>query len=176
MSQVGFLVFVVGIAIAISGGAKLPVDGDWPDTVPLFLVGCAISLLGLVIWRKALAALATSHEASSEKQDALSLLNALMEPAKKLGEEIDSLGEEAINSRADTLIETYVLPFAEDRNSIIQEFGMDVGADALCTMAFGERMLNRVWSASADGHVQEARACFPQALAAFEQVHAKLSS
>ena len=176
MSQVGFFVFVVGIAIAISGGAKMPTTGDWPDTVPLFLVGCAITILGLVIWRKALAAAHVVHSAESEKQDAMALLAALMGPAKKLGSEIDSLDVETINSRADDLIETYVLPFAEDRKSILQEFGMDLGADVLCTMAFGERMLNRVWSASADGHVQEARACFPEALAAFELAQAKLSS
>ena len=36
--------------------------------------------------------------------------------AQKLAAEIDSLDVEAINSRADDLIETYILPFSEDRN------------------------------------------------------------
>ena len=177
MSKAGFLIFIVGIATAISGGAKMPIDGTkWPDTVPLFLVGCVISILGLVIWRKAVAAEASSAEANGEKRDAVSILAELMEPAKKLAAEIDSLEAEAINARADALLETYILPFAEDRNSVLQKYGMDVGADVLCTMAFGERMLNRVWSASADGHVVEARNSFPQALAAFELAHSQLSA
>ena len=76
--------------------------------------------------------------------------------------------QEAINQRADELLETWVLPFAEVRQTIIQRFGMEEGADVLVTVAYGERMLNRVWSASADGHPQEARACLPEAIAAFE--------
>ena len=53
---------------------------------------------------------------------------------------------------------------------------MDEGAQILVTMAYGERMLNRAWSASADGHIQEARGCIPEALAAFEEAYAKAVS
>ncbi len=183
MSRAGFLTFVVGIAVAISGAAKLPIDGNkWPDTLGLFFTGCVITIVGLIIWRKGMRAqepLASDETPAvdlADTKDAVQVLEQLLEPARKFASEIDSLDAAAINERADSLIETYILPFAEDRNSIVVKHGMERGADVLCTMAFGERMLNRVWSASADGHVSEARDSFPKALAAFEQAHSQLSS
>ena len=37
------------------------------------------------------------------------------------------------------------------------------------TVAYGERMLNRTWSAAADEHLPEARAVLPDAVDALEE-------
>lgn len=176
MQKIGFGTFVAGIAIAISGGAKLPAEGaEWPTTVPVFLVGCVVALVGLVIWRRAVSAMNKAAALTVvEGKDAVSLLAGLIEPVKEFGRTISSMEQEAINQRADELLETWVLPFAEARQTIIQRFGMEEGADVLVTVAYGERMLNRVWSAAADGHSPEARACLPEAVAAFEEAHARV--
>ena len=179
MRIAGFVSFMIGIAIAISGGAKMPIEGEkWPDTVPLFIVGILVAVIGLVIWRLAVAKAnqELAEKGSSDRKDALSLLAGLIEPTRKLTKEAPSLRAEEINHRANDLLEEYVLPFAEERQTLIQRFGMEAGADVLVTMAFGERMLNRIWSASADGHVQEARACCGEALAAFEEAQTKVAA
>jgi hypothetical protein len=46
---------------------------------------------------------------------------------------------------------------------------MDRGAEILVVIAFGQRMLNRVWSAAADRHLPEARSCYPDAVEALEE-------
>lgn len=178
MQNIGFGVFVVGIAVAISGGAKLPESGaEWPTTVPMFLLGCLISVVGLVLWRRGVAqATAQSAAPGAGGSDAVALLGDLMEPARAFAAECGSMALGPLNARVDGLLSSYILPFAEVRQTLIHRFGMDEGAQILVTMAYGERMLNRAWSASADGHIQEARGCIPEALAAFEEAYAKAVS
>lgn len=45
--------------------------------------------------------------------------------------------------------------FAEARKSMIHLYGIQAYADIMSNFAAGERYLNRVWSASADGYVDE---------------------
>lgn len=46
--------------------------------------------------------------------------------------------------------------FADGRNSITREHGLKAFAEVMTLFASGERAINRVWSASADGYVDEA--------------------
>jgi hypothetical protein len=55
------------------------------------------------------------------------------------------------------------------RRKIIDRLGMSKGSEILVVVAYGERMLNRVWSAASDGHLPEARSSYPEARAAFHQ-------
>jgi hypothetical protein len=45
--------------------------------------------------------------------------------------------------------------FAEARETMIHVFGMQQFADVMSAFAAGERYINRVWSASTDGYVDE---------------------
>lgn len=54
--------------------------------------------------------------------------------------------------------------FADGRDTITREFGMEVFAEVMSDFASGERCVNRAWSASADGYVDEARASLESAL------------
>ena len=46
--RIAWALFGIGTVIAISGGAKLPVEGtDWPDTVVLFLGGAVLAAGGV---------------------------------------------------------------------------------------------------------------------------------
>ena len=49
--------------------------------------------------------------------------------------------------------------FVESRESMIPTLGMQSYADIMSPFANGERLINRAWSASADGYVDEVRAC-----------------
>ena len=80
---------------------------------------------------------------------------------------IETLDPEALTERVDSLLNEFVLPFAQVRQVLVDRLGMEKGAETLVIVAFGERLLNRVWTAAADGHLPEARACFPEAYDAF---------
>jgi hypothetical protein len=79
--------------------------------------------------------------------------------------EIDRLFREDLNN------------FANARESMIHVFGMQNYADVMSAFAAGERYINRVWSASTDGYVDEvhqylekARNQFAEAYGLFEQL------
>ena len=95
---------------------------------------------------------------------------------RELGDSIDSLDGNAITERVEKILEHTVLPFAEARQKLFDRLGMRAGADLLVTAAYGERMLNRTWSAAADGHLVEARSSFREATQAFDEAAAMVSS
>jgi hypothetical protein len=82
---------------------------------------------------------------------------------------MDRHSETQICVEVDKILNTLVLPFAEVRQTIIDMFGMSQGANLLVVVAYGERNLNRVWSAASDGHLPEARSVLPDVISAFEE-------
>ena len=63
----------------------------------------------------------------------------------------------------------FVTPLADGRQRFVDRFGLAGGSEVLNATAFGERMLNRVWSAAADGHLEEACSSYREAVEAFAQ-------
>jgi hypothetical protein len=59
--------------------------------------------------------------------------------------------------------------FAEARESMIHVFGMQHYADVMSNFAAGERYINRVWSASTDGYVDEVRQYLERARTQFRE-------
>jgi len=176
MNIAGPLLFFVGILIAISGSAKMPAEGaTYPDTMGIFFVGAVLAIIGTVLWRMAVAKKASEQLEQSNETDALSLLRNLMAPARQLRDDIQGLDNNAMCERVDELLNGFILPFADNRQQVINRLGMDTGAELLVTMAYGERMLNRTWSAASDGYPAEALAVYPDAVDAFEEAVAILA-
>lgn len=181
----GLFLFAVGVLLGIAGAAKLPAQGaDWPDTWPIALVGIVVGVVGVALWH-----LAVHHEREESRRgehgtdadgkkraSAVELLAALVAPARALKTEAPGLEVAELERRTEALLETYVLPLAEVRHQLIDRLGMAKGADILVTVAYGERILNRVWSAAADGHLPEALACVPEAVEAFEEAVQQLEA
>lgn len=59
--------------------------------------------------------------------------------------------------------------FAEARESMQHAFGLQAYADIMSTFAAGERYINRVWTASADGYVDEVMAYLEKAQRQFAE-------
>ena len=55
----------------------------------------------------------------------------------------------------DKLFRDDLLNFAEARESMKHLFGLQHYADIMSSFAAGERYINRVWSASTDGYIDE---------------------
>jgi len=167
MKHAGVALFAIGILIGISGGAKMPAESQrWPDTIGIFLTGAIMAAIGVVLWRMDIRKQLRDGirvVATDDKANPTPLLEHAVTPVEALSKELDSLSEKQLMERIDTILESYILPFAEARRSVIDRFGMGQGADILVTVAFAERMFNRVWSAASDGNIEEARASFRDA-------------
>jgi len=180
VKYLAYALFGGGIMLAISGAAKLPIPipegtepvflDQFPDTWPVFLVGFVATVTGLVIWWKdVFASRAELQNDDSDAANPLSLLEGLLPQLRELAEELDGMDGMDIADRVEHLLAHTVLPFAESRQKLFDRLGMRVGAEILITAAFGERMLNRTWSAAADGYLEEARNSFRDGAAAFEE-------
>lgn len=66
--------------------------------------------------------------------------------------------------------------FVDARESIAHVHGTQAYADIMGEFAAGERYLNRVWSAAAEGYVDEAGTYLERACQQFERAHAGLSN
>jgi len=188
MKTAGFVIFVFGIIVAISAGAKLPVesvDGTssrFPDTLGAFAGGAVVCVIGLTLWWKVVleerkaARTAADGDESAADTNPVTIIQQLQQSLNSILDDLDSLAESDLQLRIDMTIDNHVTPLAESRHRIIDRFGMSHGAEILVATAYGERMLNRVWSAAADGYLEEARSSFREASSAFDEAAAMMTS
>lgn len=171
VSPVGPAMFGLGIIVAIAGATKLPMDGSkWPDTWPIFLVGAILSVAGITLWRMAEAKLnAQVGQTDDGRRDPLKLLQDALPAAQSIEADLEQLSNEDLCERVDQVLVTFILPAAEARQDVVKKLGMERGAEILVTAAYAERMLNRVWSAAADGHKPEASASLVEAVGAMKE-------
>ena len=71
----------------------------------------------------------------------------------------------------DRLFRDDLANFADARKSMVHVFGMQNYADVMSNFAAGERYINRVWSASTDGYVDEVNLYLDRALNQFREAH-----
>ena len=170
---IGMIFFAVGIIVTIAASAKVPAkDMMFPDTFIWYLIGTIISVVGLVIWhikqRETVKLDLTSHQESSEANPDV-LLRDTVTALRELNDKKDIENANKFIEVIDDILDNFVLPFAEIRHHLIDMFGMSEGSEILVILAYGERNLNRVWSAAADGHLEEARTVLPDVLKTYEE-------
>ena len=69
-----------------------------------------------------------------------------------------------------------VAGFVEARQAIAHTHGLGAYAAVMSEFAAAERILNRAWSASADGYADEVQACLTQSLQRFRQTQQRLEA
>jgi len=107
----------------------------------------------------------TSHRASrhedrlAENLDTLTTsLARLVENAERFEEEKGSIDVYELRHHVEKTFFDDLQAFADARETIAHRYGLQPYADVISHFASGERHLNRVWSASTDGYVDEAHA------------------
>lgn len=177
-SRLGFPVFAVGVAIAVTGGAKAPADGaSWPDTILIFGIGVGIAIIGLILWWMSERSAQPSADQHGTDHDEVNPIEAFI----GLHADLDRLSEQSKNSSLDDLLSAVegvqsqrIYGIVESKQRINNELGMSEAAEILIAFAYCERMLNRVWSAAADGHRTEALTALEDALNTSEQIAERL--
>lgn len=91
-----------------------------------------------------------------------------------LNAEKDALDPYDVGPRIDERLLDDLNAFADSREALSHAFGLAAYADVMAHFAGGERYLNRVWSASADGYIDEVHAYLGHALEQFTTARDKL--
>ena len=161
------LILVIASFLACSFLSVLdPRQIDWNYMIPVLIVG----VIGLVTYRKAQreASLAGNRLAGNIEilDNSLTSILGNLEDLCARGENLPVYDA---RFEIDHLFRTDLNNFAEARKSMIHVFGIQNYADVMSNFAAGERYINRVWSASTDGYVDEVREYLERARVQFTE-------
>lgn len=170
MKNLGFILLCAGF---LGGAYVTALDVENVSWTP-FVIAAAIAVIGLVISKQQASAHARSSEVLELNRSALR--DALQNIVRDLGEIIaDSSHNGArLRDRIDQTLRADLRRFADARESMVHLFGLQSYADIMSSFAAGERYINRVWSASADGYDEEAATYLQKAAAQFADAQQQL--
>lgn len=133
---------------------------EWPLYCTTFLIGA----LGVVLLRTS----SKTAETHSYRVDAdmRAMRTALVQIITKLRSMIggrDLLGVYEVHEKIDADVAADLAAFVDARETLIHLYGLQKYADLMTRFAKAERDINRAWSASADGYVDEVWTCLARA-------------
>ncbi len=164
MKTIGYLLMAFGF---IGTSLVAVVDKEivnWSYYIPAMVIG----IIGVVVVWIAI----KKHRKGEEKVDA-DIMN-IEKSLSSITQNMETFNQDKINinvydihSRIDELFVEDIETFLKARESIIHQYDMQSYADLMSHFAAGERYLNRSWSASADGYVDESTTYIEKALEQF---------
>ena len=173
MKTLGYIMITLGFL----AGALLSVldksDVQWGHFIAALAAGAA----GICIVQAA-----RRHRAKAEGKLAANIqsietaLARIVENISQLNKEKLSLDPYDVRHSIDQLFREDLETFVEARESIAQVHGLHAYADIMSYFAAGERYLNRVWSASADGYIDEVNTYLDKAQSQFADTLQELNS
>ena len=152
MKKLGYLLITVGF---LAGALACVVDEEAVSWV-YFGGALAVGIAGVAFVR-----LSHRHVRTSEGKTAASIqsieraLNNIVANITRLDDETQPINTYDVRHRVDELFLEDLTSFVEARQSIAHVYGLTAYGEVMSCFAAGERYLNRVWSASADGYIDE---------------------
>jgi hypothetical protein len=132
---------------------------------PAYGVALGVAVAGVVLLRSTKR---TARLASARHADDVDQLDAALNRMHKqlrawqTGREKPPVHD--VHGQIDELLSPDLALFAELRESLIDLFGLQDYAGIMTHFALAERTINRMWSASADGYVDEVDSCLDRAV------------
>ncbi len=165
------IAFILVILSFLAGAFLTSLDEramNWMYFIPVMLVG----FIGAFIYKKQASAAAKQGDLlQNNKQVLIDSLNNLLKNLESLNGRKDKVPTYEMRFEIDKLFRDDLMNFAEARDSMKHLFGIQDFADIMSSFAAGERYINRVWSASTDGYVDEVMMYVEKSLSQFK--HAK---
>lgn len=170
MKKIGYFLVVAGFLGGAFATARDVQNVDWT----LFVVAALAAVTGLIVYKRQVHAHARSESVLELNRN--ELRDSIANIVNDLGElNSDGLTKGAVlRDRIDLKLRDDLRRFADARESMVHLFGLQTYADIMSCFAAGERYINRVWSASADGFDEEADAYLRRAAAQFDEAKKQL--
>jgi len=171
MKQLGYFLLAAGF---LGGAFATSLDVQFVNWAG-FAVSAIGAAIGLILVKHTASAMARSvtvlelnrGELKESIQNIVRDLRALNSTAVMQGGEL--------RAKIDLDLRSDLRRFADARESMVHLFGLQTYADIMSSFAAGERYINRVWSASADGYDEEATAYLKKAAAQFVEAESLLA-
>lgn len=170
MKVAGFLMLIGGF-LAAAFATALDVDStQWG----LFLPAAIVGGIGVFVIKRQSVGAARSREVLAANR------NELQESLANIVAELDALTNatdisvDRLRVEIDRRLRDDLRRFADARDSLVHLFGIQAYADIMSDFAAGERYVNRVWSASADGYGEEATRYLHRAASRFAAARDRL--
>ena len=172
--------FLCGALTAVRS-TEMP-DSPWSTiSWPTYFAALGVAVIGVVLLRstKRTARLASEkHGDDVEQMDAA--LRRLLQQLQTWTKDEAKPSVYDMHQQIDKRLSDDLALFANLRESLIDAFGLQNYASIMTEFALAERTINRMWSASADGYVDEVDSCLKRAVAhtetAIERLEAARSS
>lgn len=172
MRAIGFFLLTAGfLAGALVAAQTAENTVEWNYFIPAVLV----AIIGIVLSR--LGARREAEATAAEGAGVRALCEAIdrvVSNIRQLDQEGETLDPYAVHGRIDELFVEDLNLFADNRKQIATKYGLQAYAEVMNEFAAGERYLNRVWSASVDGYIDEIRSYLSKARAQFERTRNSL--
>ena len=173
MKTIGYLV----ISFSFLAGALIAVLDEQLVQWNYFIIAIVLGIVGISLVR-------THKKRVTQTEDKLTLniknietsLGRIVDNIKKLNAEKESVQLVDMHHRIDQFLPEDLSTFADARESISHLYGLQAYTDVMSDFAAGERYINRVWSASADGYVDEVLVYLEKAQTQFSEAYQKLLS
>jgi len=170
MKNFGYFLVAAGF---LGGAFATSLDVQNVDWI-LFTGTAGAAFVGLLIYKRQLSTLARSEEVLEVNRVELreSIANVVNDLGDIIGGELTQGA--VLRDRIDLKLREDLRRFADARESMVHLFGLQTYADIMSNFAAGERYINRVWSASADGYDEEANAYLKKAEGQFDEARQQL--
>lgn len=173
MKNLGFLLIAVGFLVGSIVAVQTSENTVDPKT---FLPAFAVAVLGVVLARVGARAEAREAGQLNVNFDILgSSLDGIVNSFPKLDVHVEAGDPYAVHETLDRHFREDLTAFADARQSVAHLFGLTEYAAVMNDFAAGERYLNRVWSASIDGYIDEVTEYVGRAKEQFGAAHDKLA-
>lgn len=147
------------------------VEIEWTWFVPLLLLG----VVGIVLVRSAIRQKATAVEQVAANISSIhNSLHLVVKKVTQLNLEKSGINTYDMRHHIDELLVDDLTRFADAREAIGHKYGLQNYADVMSHFAAGERYINRVWSASADGYIDEVNTFIGKAEEQFSEAFSRL--
>jgi len=170
MKNIGYFLVAAGF---LGGAVATSLDVQNVDWI-LFAGTAGAAIIGLLIYKRQLSTLARSEEVLEVNRVELreSIANVVNDLSEIFEGELTQ--GSVLRDRIDLKIREDLRRFADARESMVHLFGLQTYADIMSHFAAGERYINRVWSASADGYDGEANTYLKKAAGQFDEARQQL--
>ena len=129
-----------------------------------YAVAFAVGLVGVVVLRVTAKSTGTqAHKLDADLDAMKTSLASLVDKLSAMTTGRDDIGVYDVHGRIDDELMIDLNAFVEARESLIHLYGLQPYADLMNRFALSERNINRAWSASADGYIDEVWICMERA-------------